>query len=355
MEGPRRFKKTIVIIISSIVGLVFILCLSGFLFINSCLEKVRYDPGTKDSSSESCSELFDETVSECPEIDTNTLNKQTEEKLENESTPLLYNDDVFNILLIGSDSRSEGSSGRSDTMILISINRKTAKIIATSLLRDIYVQIPGITEKNRLNTATVYGGPALLLDTIQQDFKIDVNKYVAVDFFSFMSIVDKIGGVSINISDAEIKVANEYIHEINILNNLPINDGELTSPGEQNLTGKQALSYARIRYVGNGDFDRTERQRTILDKVFTKVKTQNISQLTDLLDIFLPQTTTNLSKGELFSLILSMPAYSNYTIDSWHVPVEGTFSYLSVREMSVIDIDFSKNIEEMGKRIYSNE
>jgi anionic cell wall polymer biosynthesis LytR-Cps2A-Psr (LCP) family protein len=167
-----------------------------------------------------------------------------------------------------------------------------------------------------------------------------------------MNIIDKVGGVTIDISDAEVKVANNYISEINRLKGLSQNDGKFTSSGKQKMTGKQALSFARIRYVGNGDFGRTDRQRMVMDQVFSKVKTQNIGQLNDLLNTLLPEVTTNLSKGELFSLVLSMPTYSKYTVDSWHVPVDRAFSYLSIRKMSVLGLDFPKTITEMQKRIY---
>lgn len=354
MRNPKRkmrAKKKIVIIISSVVGVMLILCLSGYLIIDGYLNKVKYDPGVQCLTSEISTEPND-TTSDSPQSKIDVLNSQVEENLKNDSTPLMYDKDVYNILLIGSDTRNAGGSGRSDSMILVSINKKTSKIIMTSLLRDIYLQIPDISEGNRINAANAFGGPALLLQTIQQNFKIKVDKYIAVDFYSFIDIIDKVGGVNIDISDAEVKVANNYIGEINYLKHLHGDDGKFTSAGKQNMTGKQALGFTRIRYVGNGDFGRTDRQRMVLDQVFSKVKTQNLVQLNDLLNTFLPEVTTNLSKGELFSLVLSMPTYSKYQVESWHVPVDGAFSYLSIRRMSVLGIDFPKTIAEMQKKIY---
>lgn len=343
-------KKKILIISSSIAAFILIFCLAGYAIINSYLSKVNYDPGTETINMDIAPDQ--DTDSSSPQQEIDNANKAIEDNLNNNSTPLLYDKDVYNILLIGSDTRVSGGTGRSDSMILISINKKTQKIIATSLMRDIYLQIPGVQEGNRLNTAYAYGGADLLLKTVQQNFKISVDKYIAVDFFSFIDVIDKVGGVNINISDAEIKVANDYVHEINQLKGLPINDGIITQSGEQTLTGKQALGYARIRYVGNADFGRTDRQRTVLEQVFSKVKTKNISQLNDLLNTFLPEVTTNLGKGELFSLVLNMPTYKNYSLDSWRIPVDGAFSYMSIRKMSVLSIDFAKNIDEMKNRIY---
>lgn len=345
-------KKKAAVITGSIVGVLAVLCLAGFFIINSYISKVKYDPGTKSLSSDIVSDAAD-TESDSPQSEIDALNEQIEENLKNNSTPLMYDQDVFNVLLIGCDTRTPGGRGRSDSMILVSINKKTSKIVMTSLLRDIYVKIPGISQGNRLNAAYAYGGASLLLNTIQQNFKIKVDKYISVDIFSFMNIIDKIGGVSINISDAEVKVANNYIAEINRLKGLPADDGKFTSSGMQTMTGKQALGFARIRYVGNGDFGRTDRQRLVMNQVFAKVKTLNLIQLNDLLNTLLPETSTNLSQGELFSLIISMPTYSKYSIDSWHVPTNDAFSYLSIRKMSVLGIDFQKTITEMRKRIYN--
>jgi LCP family protein required for cell wall assembly len=344
-------KKKAFIIVGSVIGAILIICLAGFLVINGYISKVKFDPGTKNLASSIAPDPSD-TTSDSSKSQIDALNKQIEDNLKNNSTPLMYDKDVYNILFIGSDTRTAGGSGRSDSMILVSINKKTSKIIATSLLRDIYLQIPGVSEGNRLNAAYAYGGASLLLNTVQQNFKIKVDKYVAVDFFSFMNIIDKVGGVTINISDAEVKVANNYVSEINHLKGLPQDDGKFTSSGKQVMTGKQALGFARIRYVGNGDFGRTDRQRLVMDQVFSKIKTQNMVQLNDLLNTLLPEVTTNLNQGELFSLVLSMPSYSKYSIDSWHVPVDGAFSYLSIRKMSVLGIDFQKTIVEMKKRIY---
>lgn len=345
-------KKKAAVAAGAVAGVLLIAVLCGWLLMNGYLDKIKYASGNSGMVSSIAPDTDASAASDSPQSDIDALNKKAEANLKNSSTPLMYDEDVFNVLLIGSDSRTAGGRGRSDSMILISINRKTSKIVVTSLLRDIYLQIPGISEGNRLNAANAYGGPSLLLSTIQQNFKIKVDKYIAVDFFSFMDLIDKVGGVTVNVSAAEMKVANDYITELNGLKGLDKNDGKLTKAGEQNLTGKQALGYARIRYVGNGDFGRTDRQRIILEQVFSKIKSRNLFQLNDLLNTFLPEVTTNLTKGELSSMVLSLPTYAGYGVDSWHLPAEGTFSYLTVRKMSVLGIDFDKNIAELKKKIY---
>lgn len=347
-SGKSKKAKIITI---SVIGVVAVICLAGYLVINGYLSKIHYDSGKQNIMS-SISPDNQSANSDSPKSEIDAMNKKIEENMRNNSKPLMYDKDVYNVLLIGSDTRTKGGTGRSDSMILISINKKTKKIVETSLLRDIYVGIPGVSEGDRLNAAYAYGGPELLLQTVQQNFKIKVDKYICVDFFSFMDLVDKVEGVTINISDAEIEVANGYIHEINKLKNLPSNDGLFTHAGIQQVTGRQALGYVRIRYVGNGDFGRTDRQRTVLNQVFAKIKGLNIGQINNLLNNFLPEVTTNISKGELFSLILSIPAYSKYQVVSWHIPQDGVFSYFAVRKMSVLDVNFEKTISQMQSTIY---
>ncbi len=353
-ETPKKkmsAKKKAAVIVGSIVGVLAVLCLVGYLIINGYLSKIHYASGTQSIASSIAPEK-DGTGSDSPQSTIDAANSQIEENLKNNSTPLMYDQDVYNVLLIGSDTRAKGGTGRSDSMILLSINKKTQKIVETSLLRDIYVGIPGVSEGDRLNAAYAYGGADLLMKTVEQNFKIKVDKYAAVDFFSFMDIIDHVGGVTINISDAEVKVANDAIHEINRLKGLPANDGIYTKSGQQTVTGKQALGYARIRYVGNADWGRTDRQRTVLNQVFGKIKGMNVSQMNDLLNNLLPEVTTNIGKGELFSMILSVPTYSKYQIDSWSVPQPGSYSSARIRGMDVLNIDFDKSVQQMKTRIY---
>jgi len=138
---------------------------------------------------------------------------------QNQEEATISDDDVINILLIGIDSRSDNDSGRSDSMILFSINNKSKKITITSIMRDIYVSIPGV-HNNRINTAYAYGRASLLLKTIKQNFNIAIDKYVSVNFYSYMDIVDAIGGLELEISADEINVMNDYINEIKDSNGL---------------------------------------------------------------------------------------------------------------------------------------
>lgn len=260
-------------------------------------------------------------------------------------------ENVYNVLLIGTDARTNSDRGRSDSMILISINDTTEQVVMTSFLRDIYLYIPEV-ESTRLNHAYAYGGPELLLDTLETNFKIPIDKYVQVDFYSFVTVVDAVGGVDIDVTDDEVQYINSYLNEINNLEGRDQNADKLSSGGSYTLNGEQALAYSRIRYVGT-DFGRTERQRTVLEQILRNMSSMGVSELKDLLDELLPNVTTNIQSDELFSLVLNSPSYFGYERIQCRVPADGTWWNLTIRGMAVLGIDFDANIRYLGQNIYN--
>ena len=351
--GLSRRKNVTLAAIAA--GCILALCfLAAFAILQGYLNKIQYDPGITSIRTDVTPEMENAAATDSPQIDIEALEQAAMHNLFNSPDLPAGSDSVFHVLLIGTDNRTSGAVGRSDSMVLISVNKNTSAVIATSLLRDIYLQIPDIGWSDRLNTAYAYGGASLLLKTIQENFKIDVSKYIAVDFFAFIEIIDALGGVTIEIDDSEINTANGYIQEINELTGLHPDDGKLVSGGLQLLNGKQALAYSRIRYVGNADFGRTDRQRVVLQILFETVQSCSIGQLSDLLNVFLPEVTTNLTRSELTTLLFAVPAISDYSFESWYIPVEGSYSYLTIRGMSVLGIDFNANISELQKRIHQN-
>jgi LCP family protein required for cell wall assembly len=299
-------------------------------------------------------EDIDPNIPDSPTSEILTLEDEIRKNMQENSTPIIYDEDVFNVLLIGGDSRKAGGSGRSDTMIMVSINKNSKTITATSFLRDIYLQIPG-RKNNRINAAYACGGADLLMETVEQNFKIQTDRFAAIDFYAFMDVIDVLGGVTLDVTVEDIPVINNYIKGLNRLTEQEEETDCLTEAGTLLLNGKQALGYARNRYVGNGDFERTARQRRVLEQIFEKVKKLNLVKLKGLLDIVLPQITTNLSEGEIFSLILALPKYINYDIEQWSIPVSGSYTNMRIRGMAVLGIDFEENIEELHSRIYGED
>ena len=264
---------------------------------------------------------------------------------------VLFDKNVMNILLIGYDSRDADSRGRSDTNILISINQETKEITMTSIMRDCYVSIPGYGN-NRINAAYAYGGGTLLSETVEKNFQIRVDNFVAVNFYAFMDIIDMIDGIVIEVSDEEAGVMNRYIRELNRLEGSEEVKDQLDKGGTLHLNGKQTLAYTRVRYVGNADFERTERQRTVLEKVFEKAKQMNLLELNDLLNRLLPEVSTDMSEKEVLFLLLKGPGYLQYDLKSLRIPADGTYESLHINGMEVLGVDLAENRKLLEEEIY---
>lgn len=264
----------------------------------------------------------------------------------------MYDDDIMNVLVIGSDARSLDERGRTDSMILLSVNKKSDEIVMTSFMRDMYVEIPE-NGWNKMNAANVYGGPELLMDTIEKNFDVRVDKYVYIDFYSFVDIVDAVGGIEIEVSDEEALGMKDPMAEQNkILGNKKGTD-YLTEGGKLLLNGNQALAYSRLRYVGNADFERTQRQRTVITKIMEKAVTFNPIKLNNIAKASLSHITTNMTKSELQILANRLPFILKYETKELRIPEEGMYSYGSHNGQSTLDVDFEACRQAIKENIYS--
>lgn len=357
-------KKIILTIISIILIILALSTIAIYMLFKTYLGKIESIMAESNDTTLSDEEIMQELLAEevvtdasdSPEEDIAQLESQMEQQLEQQQKDQESNEtfadenEIFNILLVGYDSRKKGGVGRSDAMILISANGKTEKIHMTSIMRDSYVSIPG-KGNNRINAAYALGGGKLLLETIETNFAVDVDKYVAFDFYSFVDIVDSIGGIELEITEEELPFLNEYVRSLNRLYGRDEDAFILEESGLQHLNGTQALGYARIRYVGNGDFERTERQRTVITKVFEKVKTMNLLEMNELINVFLPEIKTNLAESEIVSLMFKVMTYLQYDLDSLRIPVEGSYNSMRVDGMAVLGIDLKKNQEALAEFI----
>ena len=216
----------------------------------------------------------------------------------------VFQEKVTNIALFGVDSRSDSISGRSDAIIVLTIDRVNNKIKMTSIARDSYVTMErkSGTMKDKITHAYSYasdGGPQLAVKTLNQNFDLDIQDYVSVNFFGFTEIIDYIGGVEIDVDADEMYVMNtEYVWHMNAMG---IDCDYITKTGLQKLTGSQAVAYARNRYTGN-DVDRGNRQKEILQAAYNKVKTLSVSELNKLVTLVLSNCETSLSNSEIIGL-----------------------------------------------------
>ena len=274
------------------------------------------------------------------------------EEIESVASSPMKEEGVTNILLIGNDSRENGEDGRSDAMILLSISNKTKKIYMTSLLRDMYVEIPGHKD-NRLNAAYSYGGAELLMETIEQNFDIHISRYVLVNFEAFANLVDAVGGVDLELTGKEVEYVNGYLVEYNILLGRPEGTDYFDdlSGGMVHLNGPQALAYCRNRYIGT-DFGRTERQRKVLTEVIHKLPKGVLTNPKGLIDGLMPNLTTNLTQAECYRLSLMAPKILTYDIIQNSIPIEGTYKDATHRKMSVLEVDFEANKKFLQENLY---
>lgn len=281
----------------------------------------------------------------------NVYGRMNYEAIDSVAGEPLQEDGVVNILLIGNDSRQNGEDGRSDAMILLSVSSKTKTIYMTSLLRDMYVDIPG-HDGNRLNAAYSFGGAELLMETVEQNLDIPVNRYVQVNFEAFANLVDAVGGVDLELTTGELEYVNGYLQEYNILTNRPqgTDNVDTTKPGLVHLNGPQALAYCRIRYIGT-DFGRTERQRKVLTAIMKKLPAA-MGNFGELMDGLMPNLTTNLTQNECYRLSLMAGKLLTYDIVSDNIPQPDTYRDVTIRKMSVLEVDFEANSRYLKEKIY---
>lgn len=282
-------------------------------------------------------------------------NKMTYEEQEGLADGPLKSDGVISVLLIGSDSRDSSSGGRSDAMILLTISDRTKTVHMTSLLRDMYVEIPG-HDGNRLNAAYAYGGAELLLETINQNLGTSVNRYAVVNFEAFANLVDAVGGVDMELTNEEVGWVNAYLNEYNELRGMPLETDYLDTSlsGNIHLNGAQALAYCRNRYIGT-DFGRTERQRKVLTAVLQKLPVAAVTNPAEIVNGLFGNLTTNLTQVECTQLSLSAGKLLTYEMVQDSLPLEGTYSNATIREMSVLQVDFEQNKAYIRKEIYGEE
>lgn len=262
-------------------------------------------------------------------------------------------EEVINILLIGQDRREGQGRQRSDAMILCTINPKTKTMTLTSFMRDLYVQIPGYNP-NKMNACYQIGGMSLLADCVEANFGVAVDGCVEVDFSGFTDLVDLVGGVDIELNQAEADYLNrrgnwDY-------NNDSAGTWNLTE-GVNRLTGEQAFAYSRIRYVGNGDFERTERQRKVIMALVDQSRELSISELNNLLESALPLLTTDLTNLEILGYAARMfPMLKDLQLQTQRVPMDGTWNYAVISDLDVVRIiDMETNLEMLRKTVGETE
>ncbi len=231
---------------------------------------------------------------------------------------------IANVAVFGVDGREDVEGDRSDAIMIGSADFEHNSLKVTSLMRDTYVDLAGLDYFDKLNAAYSQGGPMEALKTINENFDTAITDYVVVDFTALVAVVNSVGGVDITITDEdELYWLNQYLMDVN--DKVGTQDPDVPGTGPQHLTGSQALSYARIRYTGNGDYDRTQRQRNILEQVVAKASQMNPIEQVKLVQSVLPYVETSLRTSELFRYGLNFLIMRDKTIAQFRLPADGLF------------------------------
>lgn len=256
---------------------------------------------------------------------------------------LLTDAAVYNLLIVGVDSRAGDYTGRSDAMMVLSVNPLSKKLVLTSLLRDSYVDIPGHGQE-RLNEAYNYGGTSLLKKTILQNYGVKIDGFVVVNFNDLIAFIDDIGGVEMTVTKKEVPVINKYTSDQNweLYGRKDNPDALPVKGGTYRLNGMQALAYARVRYVGL-DFGRTERQRKVLTASVKQLLSLPVDKQVPIVAKYMLRVKTDLTVPEVLYLILVFATMDQYETSSLALPVDGSYQYKRINGKEVISVDLAAN------------
>ena len=257
---------------------------------------------------------------------------------------------ITNIALFGIDTRPDELT-RSDCMMVMSVNADTGTIKLISLMRDSEVEIEGHGTQ-KLCHAYSYGGPELAIKTINQTFDLNITDYAEVNFVQMANLIGEVGGVDIDVSEAERVEANKYIKEY--YESFDMEPELIEEAGYQHLNGIQAMTYARIRKGGTGDdWGRVERQSIVLEAMFETVQDKSITELVAMMPRLLPYVTTSLKKSEMVSLAKGLFANGQPQMEHSRVPKDGEWEYGGSQEQYIV-YDLDKAAQDINDYIYGD-
>ena len=266
---------------------------------------------------------------------------------------LFFVEDVFNVLLLGTDERTSkfSTNARADSIILLSLNKKDNTMKLVSLQRGMGVPVLEGQYKDQYDWITHmfrYGGADLMLKTVREMFNVDVEYYVRVNFNTFEQLIDSVGGVDITL-DAE-----EADHLNRTRKTLTKEYSEVTA-GWNHLDGENALRYSRLRAI-DSDWQRVQRQRNVIQAVFSSGGDMNLLEINSMLDEILPLVQTNLTSTDILGLISYVPAVLGEDFEQMTIPVKGTYgSMKGMGNRTLYAVDFKTNSQILSEFLYGRE
>lgn len=341
-------KKRIIVVVAFILAVILLVLAAGAIYYNSKLSLINYDDGSREIDTSTSyavdnNELDLGDLPDAPEGEDGTI-----EILDGD----IYSDsNVINILLLGTDERTDefSENARADAIMVLSLNTKEHTMKLVSIERGIGVPVPGRNDDWITHTFR-YGGAALTMQTVRDCFKLDVDRYVRVNFYAFEKAIDTIGGIDIDITQEEADGLNGKVYT-------NATTEQEVAAGTNHLNGHDALAYSRIRFI-DSDWQRIERQRKVIQAAIDQVKNSDIATLNKLANEILPMIQTNLTKGEITSLLLEMPAFisAGAEMEQMTIPTyETCWNSVGVDGRKMIGVDFEANAQILKEFFYGVE
>ena len=273
------------------------------------------------------------------------ITEEVEEKLSQ------YSDSIINIALFGVDA-VDGEAGRSDSIMIATIDTVHKKLKLTSIMRDSYVAIDG-HGNDKINHAYAFGGPQLAIKTLNENFDLNIEDFASVNFETLPKIIDKIGGIELDIDADELEYINGYIAHLNNINGT--SEPAIESTGLQHVSGTQALAFCRIRYTSGGDYKRTERHREVLTKIFEKIETLPVTSYPSLLLEILPMVNTSLTYNEILDLGTEVLKVGDSSMELERFPLDDYCEGKMIDGIYYLSFDKETTVEQLHNYIFEDQ
>ena len=262
-----------------------------------------------------------------------------------------YDDSITNIALFGIDA-SDGGVGRSDSIMIATIDTHNKKLKLTSIMRDSCVNIDG-HGLDKINHAYAFGKAELAIKTLNENFDLNISEFAAVNFSTLPKIIDKLGGIELDIDSEELQYINGYISDLNGINNTSVSP--ISSTGLQHVNGTQAMAYCRIRYTSGGDYKRTERHREVLSKMFEKILSMSPTSYPSLLNEILPMISTSLSASEIMDLGNEVLKVGSTSLEQERFPLDGYCEGQMIGGVYYLTFDKETTVNQLHDYIFEDK
>ena len=340
-QDNKKKKSGCLIFVIVMLSLLLVVLIAAAVLMNYFFGKLGRFENPTPSEGETIEVIPDETGTD-PQENLEGLESVDASDVVFETVDVLEGD-MINIMLIGQDRRPGETRARSDSMILVTLNKEKNTIQLTSFMRDLYVQIPGYLD-TRLNAAYRYGGTDLMNETFKVNFGLEIDGNVMVDFDEFTEIIEILGGVNIEMSSAEADYMTRHSEK-------------KYRTGMNYLDAHDALTFTRMRYAAGGDYGRTDRQRRVIMAIANSFRDADLITIFNVIDQVLPHIVTNLSDAQIIEYATTGLGIlgNGGQMETLRIPQDDAHYNANIRGMAVLVPNLEMCREDLKEFIYDNE